>query len=179
MEQLQTLIGADHLVTLGHAREADIEDADIIVTCAGWLPDAEWQALGELCAQHATPWHSTYVEGDTVVVGPLFQPARTANYLDVRGRRLAAAEAPDELLGLWSYLESVQPKPPVPWTGPTAAVVAGLIAADVLAVAQGEPCPTQEHQLVFRPSIGTIERHRVLPLPAFDPAPRASGSQPQ
>jgi hypothetical protein len=169
---------ADHVGALladtADVRRADgatIEGLDLLVSCAGWLPDTSWQTLDDACRRQGMPWHTTYAEGDTIVVGPLSVPGRTAGYRDVRGRRLAAAAFPDELLGLWAYLgDGDQPTPPVPPVDTaTAAVVAGFVAADVAALLAGRSWPSEGYQLVVVPGRAEVRRHRVLPLPAFAP----------
>ena len=167
-DHVRSLLAPHASVTGGLLDEAAIAGADVVVECAGWLPDARWRSVDAACVHHATPWHMTYLEGDTVVVGPMHLPGTTAGYADVRGRRLAAAPSPRELVALWAYLDGDDPAPPAPWPPPpAAATVAGLVATDVVHILQGRPCPSEGHQLVVDPARAEVRRHRVLPLPSF------------
>ncbi|WP_462203149.1 TOMM precursor leader peptide-binding protein [Frankia sp. CcWB3] len=151
--------------TVGPADEAAVAGSDVVVSCARWLPDSHWCRLDQWCAAHHTPWHGCYAEGDTFVVGPLSMPGRTACYQDTRGRRLAAAALPDELIAHWAYLDSDTVKPPAPFTPAATAVLAGLLAADLRALAAGSAVPSEGHQLVVDLTTASISRHPVLPLP--------------
>ncbi|MEO3856598.1 hypothetical protein [Acrocarpospora sp. B8E8] len=140
--------------------------ADVLVACAGWLPDERWQGIDA----GGRVWHRCHVEGTRLVLGPMTVPGRTASYRDLRGRRLAAAALPDELAGLWSYLDAgaagVVSLPPVPWPNAGAvALAAGLLVNDVLTWrATGLPA-SGSYQLVVDPASGGLDRHPVLPLP--------------
>ncbi|MBB4915960.1 hypothetical protein [Streptosporangium saharense] len=144
----------------------DPATADAVVECAGWLPDGHWLRLDDDGAVR----HRCHVEGRRLVVGPMTVPGRTASYRDLRGRRLAAAALPDELAGLWTYLDEgvagTVPLPPVPWPNPGAvAVAAGLLVNDLLTWWAGDLPATSGLQLVVDPASGRVERHPVLPLP--------------
>ncbi|MCK9921752.1 hypothetical protein MXD61_07590 [Frankia sp. AgPm24] len=158
--------------TVGALDEAVVAGSQVVVSCAQWLPDDRWRTLDRWCADHGTPWHGCYAEGDGFVVGPLSIPGRTASYRDTRGRRLAAAALPDELRAHWAYLDSDAPRPAARFPRTAVAVLAGLLAADLLALAAGTIVPSEGHQLVVNPRAASINRHPVLPLPdlAGDPA---------
>lgn len=168
-ETVAGLLGAG--VTRGPVDEGVVAGADVVVSCADWLPDTRWQQLDSWCAAHRTAWHGCYAEGTSLVLGPLSVPGRTASYRDTRGRRLAASGTPEELLALWAHLESDDPHPVAPWSAAGAAVVAGFLAADVLALLGGQSIPSEGHQLVLDPGTATLRRHPVLPLPVLDGAP--------
>ena len=109
-----------------------------------------------------------YVEGIRLFVGPFSIPGVSAGYCDTRGRRLAAASAPDALLAHWAYLDSAAHKPSVPWPGPGAlAVAAGHMVTDVLAYVDGQDAPGAVDQVEVDPVKLLVHRHPVLPLPAF------------
>lgn len=152
--------------------EENRSGADVVVACAGWLTDERWQALDA----DETVWHRCHLEGTRLVLGPMTVPGRTASYRDLRGRRLAAAALPDELAGLWSYLDAgaagTEPLPPVPWPNAGAvAMAAGLLVNDVLTWrATGLPA-SGSFQLVLDPATGRLDRHPVLPLPLPVPVP--------
>lgn len=138
--------------------------ADLIVACAGWLPDRRFRALDEGCAARRIPWHSCYAEGDRFYLGPLVLPGETASYADVRARRLSASACPRELEALWRWLEEEGPAAPEPGPAETAAL-AGALVADVLAVLRGFSPPSAGFQIAFTPSTFTWRRHPVLPVP--------------
>jgi hypothetical protein len=73
---------------------------------------------------------------------------------------------PEELLGYWAYLDTEAELPPVPWPdAAVAAVIAGLIAADVAAyLATGAPA-AEHRQLEVDPATLAVVPHPVLPLP--------------
>ncbi|MGQ0717311.1 MAG: hypothetical protein ACT4NP_08335 [Pseudonocardiales bacterium] len=165
-DQVAGLLRGTVPVVRQHLTEDAVAAAAFVVSCAGWLTDTRWQTIDEWCTRNATPWHMCYAEGDRFYVGPCVIPGRTATYADVRGRRLAASTAPDELLDYWSFLESDQPKPPDdgPDAGP-ASVLAGLIVTDVLAHLAGNTSPSAGRQLAFHPDTAQLRAHPVLALP--------------
>lgn len=162
------LLDGEITVMSGAVDEAGVQTADVVISCAGWLPDERWQRIDTWCTAAAVPWHMCYAEGTRFFLGPFSIPGATASYRDTRGRRLAAASTPDELLAYWAYLDSGATQPPVPWPGAAVlAVVAGLLVADVLAWLDGDQVPSQGYQLEFDPASLVVNRHPVLPLPAL------------
>lgn len=145
---------------------------DLLLSCRGWLPDAEWSALDADCVRRGCAWQMAYAEGEWWHIGPLVVPGQTARYRDVRLRRLAAADHPDELRLYWEWLATA--RPPERWPLPDGlAVLAGLIAHDIVRLACGESVPSVQRSVRLRDL--TIEVHPVLPLP-FDPiSDRESG----
>lgn len=147
------------------APDAPHGETDLVVACAGWLPDARFRALDAWCSERRIPWHSCYAEGDRFYLGPIALPGKTASYEDARARRLAASPCPHELEAFWRWLDSKN-APAVPWPGPAAvAALAGTLAADVLAVLGGFPPPSAGYQIGFEPATFTWRRHPVLPVP--------------
>jgi hypothetical protein len=138
---------------------------DLIVSCAGWLPDSTWQRLDAWCHAHAVAWHRVHAEAGRWYVGPLFLPGQTAGYCDTRARRLAAAALPDDLETYWQVLERPDAVPPPRLATCAVAVIAGLLVADIIAVLAGRPAPSAGDQLAFDPGDLGIRRHPVLPLP--------------
>jgi hypothetical protein len=161
----EMLTGPACEVTSGPIDQDVVAVSDLVVSCASWLPDRAWSELAEMCRRHGTAWHGSYAEGSSVVVGPMWLPGQTASYLDVRGRRLAAAAAPDELRALWRHLEGAEHVPEARWDQPSAAVAAALIAADVQAWRADRPLPQRDTQVVFDLASGRFDRHPVIPLP--------------
>lgn len=155
---------------VGAVREESDTDpltpADLIVACAGWLPDSRWLALDTWCAERRIPWHGCHAEGLRIYLGPLIVPGETASYADARARRLAASHHPEELLAYWRYLDAGVGVPPVSWPDAGArAAIAGALAADALAVLRGASAPSAGCQTGFEPSTWTWTRHPVLPVP--------------
>lgn len=139
------------------------DDGDQLVSCAGWLPDAEWRRLDDERAER--PWHRCHVEGTRLVVGPFSVPG-APTYLDTRTRRLAASAWPDELEALWHHLDTATDLPPVPWPDPgVLAVAAGLVVADLVAYRAGHRPPGADRQVVVDPADLAWHAHPVLPLP--------------
>jgi bacteriocin biosynthesis cyclodehydratase domain-containing protein len=155
-------------VVQGPADEDAVRAADLVVSCAGWLPDTHWQELDRWCATHRTPWHRLHVEDSRFFLGPLTVPGETACYRDLRGRRLAASPVADELLRHWSYLEDPdQLRPAVPWPAEAGlAMLAGLVAHDVLTYLRTGTPAVVDAELEVDLAAMSITHHRVLPLPA-------------
>ncbi|WP_157902442.1 hypothetical protein [Frankia sp. KB5] len=153
-------------VRRGPLDEAAVRDADVVMACAGWLPDAAWRRLGAWCGRHGTAWTRCHAEGLGLFVGPLTVPGRSAGYTDVRSRRLAAADSPDELLTLWAWLDRPgQPHPPVTWPARgVIAVAAGLMLGDVERWWATDELPDVDVQWEIGAD-GVVTRHPVLPLP--------------
>ncbi|MDX2661004.1 hypothetical protein [Streptomyces stelliscabiei] len=169
-------------VSTGPLSEEVVRGADVVVSCAGWLPDTHWRHVDAWCSEYGTPWHRCHAEGLRFVLGPLFVPGRGPGYADTRGRILAAADLPNELAAHWAYLDaghqdsSPHALPPVPWpSDAAAAVIAGLLVEDLLRLrAFGAPA-AEGVQLVFDPATATLDRHCVLPLPVTAHALRTAG----
>jgi hypothetical protein len=145
---------------------------DLVLSCAGYLPDDEWLALSDRCLQVGRAWHMVYAEGNRWYIGPLFVPGVTASYRDVRLRRLSAADRPAELLRCWQWL-ATEPPPPAWPDAAGCAILAGVIAQDILAWARGELVANVQHAVRLAPF--ALEAHPVLPLP-FPPAGSAQGA---
>ncbi|WP_432841999.1 hypothetical protein [Dactylosporangium sp. CA-092794] len=166
-DQVSRLLHDEVRVLTGPADEGAAR-ADLVISCAGWLPDARWRRLDRLCRERGIAWHMSYAEGRRWYVGPLAVPGVTAGYTDVRGRRLAAGGVPGELLAHWAYLDSAAAAPPVPWPNAgAAAIVAGLIVNDVLAWRDTGTAAAHGCQIGVDPGTGELTRHPVLPLPAM------------
>ncbi|MEM6794232.1 MAG: hypothetical protein AAF725_09630, partial [Acidobacteriota bacterium] len=147
---------------------ASADDLDLVVACAGWLPDAAWQRLDAWCRSSGAAWHGCYAEGDSFYIGPYYSPSdpATPSYRDARDRRLAADAHPDGLEAYWRYLDLGEGVTPVVWPDAgSVAVIAGTLASDILAVARGERPPSHGHQLAYHPPTGAWRRHPVLPVP--------------
>jgi hypothetical protein len=139
-------------------------EADLLVDCAGWLPDARWSALDTDCAATGLAWHRCHAEGTSFLLGPLTVPGRSPGYADLRGRRLAASGVADELLHHWAWLDTAAP--PVPDPGPGAvAVVAGLLADEIAHWWHTGTAGPVGHQTEVTTAPLRVVRHPVLSLP--------------
>ncbi len=154
-----------------HAAATDntrLDGVDVVIDCAGWLPDGRWRARDVACRQQSVAWHGCYAEGDRFYLGPFYAPddPATTSYRDVRARRLAAAPYPEGLEGYWRYLEDGQAVTTVDWPNAGGvAQLAGAVAADIIAWSRGETPPSHGHQLAFDPTTGRWTWHSVLPVP--------------
>ncbi|QOC93438.1 hypothetical protein [Micromonospora craniellae] len=145
---------------------AELTGTDVLVDCAGWLPDARWRALDRRCTEAAIAWHRCYGDATSFVVGPFTVPGVSATYRDTRARLLAATDVPDLPTALWAYLDTRGPDTPFPWPAtPAIATVAALLAADVTAYLAGAQPPHLGIQSVFDLARHRWNHHQVLPLP--------------
>jgi hypothetical protein len=141
-------------------------EPDLLIACAGWLPDARWRRIDAWCAERGIPWHRVYQEGTALHFGPLSIPDVTAFYTDARARRLAAAAFPDELEALWQFLDGdgvVSPPPSL--SAPASALAAALLAEDALALLCGRPAPSLGCAVELSLPSLVLSRHPVLPVP--------------
>lgn len=169
------LLDGDAHVLRGPLDEDAVAAADVVISCAGWLPDRRWRELDRWCAAYGTAWHRVHAEDVRFFLGPLTVPGSTVGYEDLRGRRIAASGMADEVLRHWAYLEDpAQPTPPVPWPGAAGlAVLAGLVAHDVRTyLATGTPAVVDAEVEVDLAS-SRITHHRVLALPPVGRDPHA------
>lgn len=147
-------------------RDPHHTDVDVLVSCAGWLPDSHWRAVDRLCRDQDIAWHTCYAEGTSFYLGPFAVPG-AASYTDTRARRLAASPFPDELTACWHYLDGEGATlPRVPWPDrAAAAAIAASIAADVQSWCRGVPPPSFGYQVEFDPTHFVAHHHPVLALP--------------
>lgn len=180
-EAVRELLAPWAEVTTNSVDEGAIAQSDLLISCAGWLPDTRWLRVGDWCRAHGTAWHRSHAEGTSLFLGPFSVPGATPDYRDVRGRRLAASGVPDELLAFWRYLDQDDvPHPPVPWPGPGAiAVAAGLLVDDVHRWWHGGVPDPVSYQQELLPAPLRIVPHPVLALPLtenVDRGPDPSGA---
>ncbi|MGE3288922.1 MAG: hypothetical protein AB7J32_22865 [Pseudonocardia sp.] len=151
----------------GGPQDLPAAPGDVLVACTSQLPDRLWCALDRRCTDTGLAWHRCHHEPGVWAIGPFTVPGTpaTVTYRDTRARRLAAARLPDELLAQWRHLDT-RPAGTGPDPDPaTAAVVAGLLAADVLAHLAGATPPADGQQVLVHTDL-SVTRHRVLALPA-------------
>jgi hypothetical protein len=164
---VERLLGEAGFAVRAAGADDALAGAAAVIGCARWLPDRDWCSLDARCAGAGIPWHRGYAEGRRWYVGPFSIPSRSASYADLRLRRLAAAQFPDELAAYWSWLddggrpagtEAAQPGP--------VGVAAGLLVTDLVAWRSGLPVPGADVQTGVDPATGTVRRHPVLPVPS-------------
>lgn len=161
----QTLSCAGFDVARAGRGHADL-GSEVLVACAGWLPDQLWQQIDDQRTATGRPWHRCYVEGTRLVVGPFSVPGHGPSYRDTRIRRLAASAWPDELEQLWQHLGTAAALPQVPWPDAgVLAVAAGLITADLVAHRAGRTAPGIRRQVVIDPADLSWRAHPVLAIP--------------
>ena len=135
------------------------------VVCADWLPDHHWLELDARFLRSGIPWHMCYQEAGRFFAGPLAIPGMTPSYADCRARRLAASSHPEELLGLWAYLDASLGLPPPDYSPGILSLVAGLLVTDLMRVLNGKEAVAARFQLEIDPESLHIIRHPVLRLP--------------
>lgn len=158
-DQVTALLGPEIRST------AEITDAAVVVACADWLPDARWRELDAACDHTGVAWHRGYTEGGRWYAGPLTEPGRGPSYADLRLRRMAASPWPDQLAAYWAWLDGGGRPAGQPHSA-GAAIVAGLIVADVRAYLAGVAAPGRGVQYGVDLAAGVVHRHPVLPVPA-------------
>lgn len=168
-ERVVELFEQNENIVIERRNEATIAfpqtDFDLLLSCAGWLPDKNWQKLDKWCEAHKIPWQRCDLEGRQFCLGPFYLPGLTAGYNDVRARRLAASPYPEELLAYWSYL-SEDKVPLVNWPRPEIlSIVAGTLVSSVMAHFSQMEIAGLGQQLIFDPVKLSWEQYAILPLP--------------
>ncbi|MFJ1593516.1 hypothetical protein ACIOD0_25220 [Kitasatospora albolonga] len=138
------------------------------------VPEGLWTAADRLPARH-TAWLRCHREGAHTWIEPLASAPGDITSAHVRLRRLAATAAHRELAAYWAGHRT-------PDTGPhpteaSAALIAALLTADLIAWATGEP-PRGATALPARRRLRrvdlrdlTVTEHPVLPVPEVAPLP--------
>ncbi|WP_084955681.1 hypothetical protein [Thermoactinospora rubra] len=140
-----------------------IEEADVVSwACDGLPPQREWAALDAEVGRIA--WQRCSVEGATAVIEPIAVAPGDVTHEHVRLRRLAASDSPGHLAAYWATtpLHAAPAVTPV-----TAAFVASLLAADLLAWAHGHPRTRTLRLADLRTQ--RVADHPILPVPPHDP----------
>lgn len=115
----------------GELSPADLRGVAVVVACAGWLPDPDWRHLDDLCRAADVPWHRCWREGGDIWLGPFSVPGHSVSYHDLRLRRLAACDWPDELAATWEHLASSARRVPPQWAPGVPALMAATLATDL------------------------------------------------
>lgn len=138
---------------------------EVVVACAGALPDSLFRRLDEECARAGLAFHHLHVEGRRVWLGPMSLPEGGPRYADLRARRLAADYFPDARAALWRHLETDGGARPA-WPAPAAcAWAAAHVVHDLCTWRAGRRPFGADHVRVLDPAALKVEAHRVLPLP--------------
>ena len=163
---------AEHVARLLKDSSAEVVREDVpggtvsaAVACADWLPDSNWLELDARFIRSGIPWHMCYHEAGRFYAGPLAIPGRTPSYAECRARRLAASSYPEELLGLWAYLNANPELAPPEHSPGVLSLIAGIMVTDVMRVLNGKEAVAAGFQLEIDPESLQIIRHPVLRLP--------------
>jgi len=144
---------------------APLQDADLVIACAGWLPDSAWRELDRRLIERGVCWHRCWGDGDALFIGPLSVPGHSAGHEDVRRRQLAATDSPDLLLDLWRHWDGDETAPfPWPDSG-VLAIAAGMMIADAHDLADGRLPQGALEQRELSCSTRSCVSHPVLPIP--------------
>lgn len=147
--------------------ELDDRRPDAVVAVSRWLPDLTWRRLDAWSAGAGVPWHRAHGEGRRWYVGPFTVPGESPGYEDLRLRRLAACEWPDDLLALWAWLDGGGAPTCAGDPGTAAVVAAALVVTDVLCHLQGQDAPGAHVQVGVDGVTGEVRRHPVLAVPRY------------
>jgi ribosomal protein S12 methylthiotransferase accessory factor len=156
-----------HCTVLQGSLQAGIPpEVCLIVSCAGWLPDAHWLNVDQWCFDAGVAWHRCYIEGGKFCIGPLTLPGLGVSYSDSRARRLSASLKASELREWWKYLDTAErlPPPPSP-SADSVSLAVRLLSADVLAYLSG--ASTSRYGTAYTINDTHITSHTVLPLPIW------------
>lgn len=143
----------------------DSPAVDLVIVCAGWLPDRDWQQLDRELAGRSIPWHRCWGDGTALYLGPLTLPGTGPGYGDVRQRQLAATDSPDLLQALWQHWDGT---PPTTYPAPdpaSTAMAAGLLAGDAFDLVAGRRPVGQSVQRELDLVTRQVIEHPVLPVP--------------
>ncbi|MYR96160.1 MULTISPECIES: hypothetical protein [unclassified Streptomyces] len=137
------------------------------------VPEGLWDEADRLPARH-TAWLRCHREGAQAWIEPLASAPGDVTAAHVRLRRLAATAAHRELAAYWAGHRT-------PDTGPhptqaSAALIAALLTADLIAWAKGEPprgarLPARRRLRQVDLRHLTVTEHPVLPVPEVAPLP--------
>lgn len=66
-DQLKRLLSGAS-VKRGKLSRAAVEESEVVVTCAEWLPDSRWQEIDDWCRSAGTAWHMSYFEDASLAI---------------------------------------------------------------------------------------------------------------
>lgn len=144
---------------------------DLVIACAGWLPDAAWLEFDARCLADGVAWTRCWGDGSALFLGPTSVPGFGPGYDDVRRRQLAATDSPELLLGLWRHWDQGQSPYPEP-DHALAAVAAGHLVADLgdlidLGDLGDRALPLgATHQREIDLATRRVDLHPILPTPS-------------
>lgn len=140
------------------------------------VPDGLWDTADRLPARH-TAWLRCHREGAHTWIEPLASAPGDVTAAHVRRRRLAATAAHRELAAYWAGHRTPDTGPHP--TEPSAALIAALLTADLIAWANGSPprgaaLPARRWLRRIDLRDLTVTEHPVLPVPEVAPLPAPS-----
>ncbi|MFE5999406.1 hypothetical protein ACFQ6C_21440 [Streptomyces sp. NPDC056454] len=160
----------------GVAALAGERDTAVVWCLDSPVPEGLWDAADRLPAGH-TAWLRCHREGAHAWIEPLASAPGDVTAAHVRLRRLAATAAHRELAAYWAGHRT-------PDTGPhptqaSAALIAALLTADLIAWANGEPprgatLPARRRLRRVDLRDLTVTEHPALPVPEVAPLPAAT-----
>ncbi|MBB1261057.1 hypothetical protein H3147_19835 [Streptomyces sp. OF8] len=163
------------LATLLDEPECPPAPAAVVWCLDGPVPPGLWDAADRL-PERGVAWLRCHREGWQAWLEPLAALPGDVTSAHIRARRLAATPAHRELAAYWRGARTTGH--PAPLTGPAAALIAALLAADLAdwaGAAPGEgglPARRRLRRVDLRDL--TVENHPVLPVPPV--APRRRGT---
>ncbi|WP_329026492.1 hypothetical protein [Streptomyces sp. NBC_00690] len=140
------------------------------------VPPGLWDEADHLPAR-GTAWLRCHREGAQVWLEPLADRPGDVTAAHVRRRRLAATPAHRELDAYWQGLRT--PETESLSTATSAALIASLLTADLIAWAAGDPgsdaLPLRRRLRRLDLRDLTVTQHPVLPVPDVAPLPARTG----
>lgn len=163
----------DHVAELARAHSPAGQDDAVVWCLDSPVPAGIWDAADRLPARH-TAWLRCHREGAHTWIEPLASAPGDVTSAHVRLRRLAATAAHRELAAYWAGHRTPDTGPHL--TEASAALVAALLTADLIAWASGEqdsgaalPARRRLRRVDLRDL--TVTEHPVLPVPEVAPLP--------
>jgi hypothetical protein len=166
-DETRRVLAAEGLDVRAGSDAERLGPAGVVVVVDPVQRDAAWQELDVRLRAAGVPWHRAFRDGRRWVVGPFWTGPGDAGYVDHRIRRLAADPHPDELEARWRADPPVLPLAPPTGSGThaVAAIMAGWLAADVVALDAGARPAGVDTEVLLDPVTGVVERHPVLAVP--------------
>jgi ribosomal protein S12 methylthiotransferase accessory factor len=167
------IIGSESLEEAFSGRRSGEKTGSTIVVALREVFDSRFLSrLDELCEAHGIPWTQFHLDQGKGWSGPSVVPGSTANYRDLLGRRLCAAEDVE-------VFEALGAPPTRLGEGPLSTAellwMLSFFFVDVERWLAGAPAQTLGNEVELDPVSLTFTPHPVLPLPdrrLGDAAPR-------
>jgi ribosomal protein S12 methylthiotransferase accessory factor len=136
--------------------------ASILVVALDHLDVALLASIDDACQRREVAWVPLCLDGGKAWLGPAVTPARTSNYRDLLGRRLAVAFDTDVYHAVTSRLEHgplyLPPEHELDW-------ILGLFVTELVRWQARTLSMLPFHELEADPMTMEVRRHAVFPLP--------------